>query len=66
MKKVAAGAFKAKCLAVMDDVQANGKRETVVITKHGRPVLKLVPVDAPKNVLVLRFPLAFSFLFTSS
>jgi len=43
MKKVAAGAFKARCLAIMDDVQA--KRETVVITKHGKPVAKLVPVN---------------------
>ena len=44
MKKMAAGAFKAKCLAVMDEVQA--KHETVVITKHGKPVAKLVPVDS--------------------
>ena len=43
MKKMAAGAFKANCLAVMDDVQA--KHETVVITKYGKPVAKLVPVD---------------------
>ena len=42
MKKMAAGSFKAHCLAVMDEVQA--KRETVVITKHGKPVAKLVPV----------------------
>ena len=40
---MAAGAFKANCLAVMDDVQA--KHETVVITKHGKPVAKLVPVE---------------------
>jgi len=40
---MAAGAFKANCLAVMDDVQA--KHETVVITKHGKPVAKLVPVN---------------------
>lgn len=43
MKKMPAGSFKAKCLAVMDEVQA--KRETVIITKHGKPVAKLVPVD---------------------
>jgi prevent-host-death family protein len=42
MKKMAAGVFKANCLAVMDEVQA--KRVTVVITKHGKPVAKLVPV----------------------
>lgn len=38
-----AGEFKANCLAVMDEVEA--RRETVVITKHGHPVAKLVPVD---------------------
>jgi len=47
MKKMAAGAFKAKCLAVMDEVQA--KHETVVITKHGKPVAKLVPVEAQED-----------------
>jgi len=44
VKKMAAGSFKTKCLAVMDEVQA--KHETVVITKHGKPVAKLVPVNA--------------------
>ena len=43
MRKMAAGSFKIHCLAVMDEVQA--KRETVVITKHGKPVAKLVPAD---------------------
>jgi prevent-host-death family protein len=43
MKTMAAGSFKVHCLAVMDEVQA--KRETVVITKHGKPVVKLVPAD---------------------
>jgi prevent-host-death family protein len=43
MKKMAAGSFKANCLAVMDEVQA--KHETVVITKRGKPVAKLVPLN---------------------
>jgi len=43
MKKMAAGCFKVHCLAVMNEVQA--KRETVVITKRGKPVAKLVPAD---------------------
>jgi prevent-host-death family protein len=43
MKTMAAGSFKAKCLAVMDEVQA--KRETVIITKRGKPVAKLVPIE---------------------
>jgi prevent-host-death family protein len=41
MRTMAAGSFKAECLAVIDEVQA--KRETVVITKHGKPAAKLVP-----------------------
>lgn len=43
MKTMAAGVFKAQCLAIMDEVQA--KREPVIITKHGKPVAKLVPAD---------------------
>jgi prevent-host-death family protein len=43
MKTMAAGSFKVHCLAVMDEVQAT--RQTVVITKRGRPVAKLVPAD---------------------
>jgi prevent-host-death family protein len=43
MKRMAAGSFKIHCLAVMDEVQA--KRETVVITKRGEPVAKLIPAD---------------------
>jgi antitoxin (DNA-binding transcriptional repressor) of toxin-antitoxin stability system len=43
MKTMAAGFFKIHCLAVMDEVQA--KRETVVITKRGKPVAKLIPAD---------------------
>ena len=49
MKKIAAGAFKANCLAIMDEVQA--KRETVVITKRGKPVAKLVPIEAHSDDL---------------
>ena len=47
MKKIAAGVFKAKCLAIMDEVQA--KRQPVLITKHGKPVAKLVPVEKEKD-----------------
>jgi prevent-host-death family protein len=41
MRTIAAGKFKANCLAIMDEVQKN--RETVLITKRGKPVAKLVP-----------------------
>jgi len=42
-KTMPAGEFKAKCLKLMDQVQA--RRETVVITKRGKPVAMLVPVE---------------------
>ena len=70
MKKMAAGSFKTNCLAVMDEVQA--KHETVVITKHGKPVAKLVPVNSETDEIYdflkgkgavhrrRRFPRAFS------
>ena len=38
--KIPAGEFKSKCLKIMDDV--NSSHEEVVITKHGKPVAKLI------------------------
>lgn len=39
--QIAAGKFKAECLKLMDDVS---KFHTeIIITKHGKPVAKLVP-----------------------
>ncbi len=43
VRVVAAGAFKARCLRLMDQVGRD--RVSIVITKHGRPVAKLTPVD---------------------
>ena len=36
-------AFKARCLALIDDV-ARGKTRRVVLTKHNRPVAAIVPM----------------------
>ena len=47
MKTIAAGAFKVHCLAIMDEVQSN--RQAVLITKRGKPVAKLVPVEKEKD-----------------
>lgn len=41
MKTMAAGKFKAQCLSVIDDV--HDLKEEVVITKHGKPMAKLIP-----------------------
>ena len=40
---VPAGQFKAKCLAILDEV--NESRRSVVVTKHGKPVARIVPVE---------------------
>jgi prevent-host-death family protein len=46
-KTIPAGTFKAQCLAIMDEVQK--KRQAVIITKRGKPVAKLVPVEKAKD-----------------
>jgi prevent-host-death family protein len=47
MKTMAAGEFKVHCLRVMDEVQS--KRQPVLITKRGKPVAKLVPIEQAKD-----------------
>ena len=44
MRTVPAGEFKAKCLALMDEVQATG--QPILLTKRGRPVASLMPVES--------------------
>jgi len=41
VRTIKASEFKAKCLALMDEVADTN--EAIVITKHGRPVCRLVP-----------------------
>jgi prevent-host-death family protein len=47
--EVPAGEFKAHCLKLMDEVRAT--RRPIVITKRGKPVARLVPIDeeAPRR-----------------
>lgn len=45
MKAIAAGKFKDVCLKTLDDVART--RTSVVITKRGKPVAKLVPYVEP-------------------
>lgn len=47
MKTIPAGEFKANCLALMDEVKR--KRESLIITKRGVPVAKLVPANAEED-----------------
>jgi len=46
MTTIQASEFKAKCLALMDQVAASG--ETLIITKNGKPVAELRPYKAPR------------------
>ena len=49
MKQMRASVFKARCLSIMNDVQATG--ESVIVTKRGTPVVKVVPIGSRKNNL---------------
>ena len=40
---IAAGEFKAKCLHLLDEVHQS--RKVIIITKRGRPVARLMPID---------------------
>lgn len=42
IRQITATQFKARCLALMDEVAAGG--EVLQITKHGKPVAELRPV----------------------
>jgi prevent-host-death family protein len=48
MKTIGAARFKAQCLALLDEVDADG----LVITKHGKPVAKLIPFAAESANLI--------------
>ena len=43
-RTIMASRFKADCLAILD--QVDEMKVSFTITKHGRPVAKLVPADA--------------------
>lgn len=47
MKQMRASVFKARCLNVMDDIQATG--EPVIVTKRGKPVVKVIPIKPEKD-----------------
>ncbi len=48
-RNINASEFKARCLRVLDDVQAT--RTEVVITKRGKPVARLVPIGPARGTL---------------
>ena len=42
-RTIMASTFKARCLALLDQVELD--RVPLVITKHGKPIARLVPMD---------------------
>ena len=41
MKTIGAAKFKEQCLALLDSLDAEG----LIVTKHGKPVARVVPYD---------------------
>lgn len=48
-RPISASEFKAKCLALLDEVAET--RETLVVTKRGKPVARVVPAEEPPSLL---------------
>jgi prevent-host-death family protein len=48
---IGAGDFKAKCLKLLDEVAET--RQTLIITKHGKPVARLMPMPPKKSLFGL-------------
>jgi len=48
MSTVSASKFKEQCLSLLDQVDNNG----IVITKHGKPVAKLIRIESSSASLI--------------
>jgi prevent-host-death family protein len=48
MKKVAAAKFKEQCLSILDNLEPEG----ILITKHGKPVARLIPAERASADLI--------------
>jgi prevent-host-death family protein len=48
MKRIAAAKFKEQCLSILDRVDRDG----IVITKHGKPIAALFPIQAESAQLI--------------
>jgi prevent-host-death family protein len=47
-EEITASQFKARCLRLLDEVAETG--ETLVVTKHGKPVARVVPPLRPDDL----------------
>jgi prevent-host-death family protein len=48
MRTIPATRFKAECLQLLDDVAESG--ETIIVTKRGRPVARILPLAPPESL----------------
>ena len=48
MKEIGAAKFKEQCIALLDQLDADG----LIITKHGKPVARVVPYDTQDADLI--------------
>jgi prevent-host-death family protein len=48
VRSIAAARFKAQCLKLLDEVAETG--ETIVVTKRGKPVAKVEPIEEPPSL----------------
>ena len=57
MKTIPTTEFKTRCLALLREVAEN--HETLIVTKHGKPVARVLPYSAPSDVNLLRDSVLF-------
>jgi prevent-host-death family protein len=50
-KSISTGAFKSRCLAVIDEVMRT--RQPVLVTKRGGPVAKVIPTEKRRSTKLL-------------
>lgn len=47
-KTIGASQFKEQCLSLLENVDKDG----IIITKHGKPVAKLIPINTQSSSLI--------------
>ena len=52
MQEINASEFRQKCLALLEDLPTEG----ILVTKHGRPVARVIPVRASSGDLIGSVP----------
>ncbi len=57
METLSVSKFKATCLAVLEDVSRQKKR--VLITKRGKPIAEIIPVEHQKKDIPLKYTVLF-------